>query len=271
MQNPHPFDAATHLSKTGPGEYSGHTHPRYDNMAGPYGGITAACLLNAVLEDARRIGDPVSMTVNLCAPVADGPFALSAVPRRSGKYIQHWAVELTQNGQLCTTASVICANRSESFHAHPGQMPQVPQPSGVPPLDLGDRMAWLRAYEFRFIEGIPDFKGLTGPGPHPARSVQYVADLPPRPLDYLSLTAIADSFILRIFKVRPAMVPMGTVSITTHFIATAAEIAAQGTTPVLGVVDSTRMTENFHDQTMQIWGKSGNLLASGNQLAWFKT
>ncbi len=43
-------------------------------MVGPYGGITAATVLNAVLQHPALLGEPVSLTVNFCAAVADGAF-----------------------------------------------------------------------------------------------------------------------------------------------------------------------------------------------------
>ena len=39
-------------------------------MVGPYGGITAATVLNAVLQHPALLGEPVSLTVNFCAAVA---------------------------------------------------------------------------------------------------------------------------------------------------------------------------------------------------------
>ena len=270
MTDLHPFDDATHLTQLGDGIYQGRTTPRYANMAGPYGGITAACLMRAVLIDPRLAGTPVSITVNLCAAVADGTFEMKVTQIRSGKYIQHWAVELTQGDRICTTASVITAVRGESFAHHPEMLPEVPPPGEVPISQATQRLPWLKAYDFRFVSGTPDFLARDTDAPLPARSIQYVADNPARPLDYAALTAIADSFLLRIFKVRPQYAPMGSVTITTHFIASPEEVAAQGSEPVLAIVDAARFNSNFHDQTMQIWGKDGTLLATGNQLVWFK-
>ncbi len=89
-------------------------------------------------------------------------------------------------------------------------------------------------------------------------------------LDYVSLAALGDSFLLRLFQVRGVIVPMGTVSLTTHFLATPDEIAAQGMAPLLGVADSQRFHGNFHDQQMQLWGRSGKLLATGTQVVWYR-
>jgi hypothetical protein len=53
----HPFDQAIALELQPDGHWLGHTSPAYANMVGPYGGITAAQMLNAVLLHPKRLGD----------------------------------------------------------------------------------------------------------------------------------------------------------------------------------------------------------------------
>jgi secreted PhoX family phosphatase len=71
----HPFDQAIALELQPDGHWLGHTSPAYANMVGPYGGITAAQMLNAVLLHPNRLGDPLALTVNYAAGVADGLYA----------------------------------------------------------------------------------------------------------------------------------------------------------------------------------------------------
>jgi hypothetical protein len=63
--------------------FHGHTSPAYANMVGPFGGITAAQALNAVLQHPQRQGDPVALTVNFCAALADGPICDVTAGRRA--------------------------------------------------------------------------------------------------------------------------------------------------------------------------------------------
>ena len=60
----HPLDDAVRLEPTGPGAYRGATSTAYWNMAGPFGGTTAAILMKAVLDHPQRRGRPVAQTVN---------------------------------------------------------------------------------------------------------------------------------------------------------------------------------------------------------------
>lgn len=267
----HIFDTATALTELDQGHLTGQTSTDYGNLVGPFGGILAANLMRAVLEDSRATGDPISITVNFCAAVSDGAFDITTKLVRAGKYVQHWSLELAQGEKICSTASIILAKRQVDFSHQTMDAPQITPPQDCPPLpEVASFSNWLNRYEFRFAEGPPP----TGAQPADAlaspRSALWIADKPDRPLDYLSLTALSDSFLLRLFHVRGTLVPMGTVSLTTHFIGTTAELAEQGTEPLLGIADAIRFHGNFHDQSMQLWSTSGKLLATGTQIVWFK-
>ncbi len=271
MPDPHPFDLATRLVPVGEGQFQGQTSAAYGNLVGPFGGVTSANLMQAVLLDARRAGDPISITVNFCAAIADGAFDIHSRLIRSGKYLQHWSLELHQGARICSTASIITAQRGGDFSHQPVTPPDVKAAADCAPLPgIPKFSSWLDRYDFRYIEGPPPMTGPPLGGLGQARSALWIRDEPKRALDYLSLTALSDSFLLRLFHVRCTMVPMGTVSLTTHFIASAPEVTAQGADPVLGVADALRFHGNFHDQNMQIWGGDGNLLATGTQMVWFK-
>ncbi len=104
MTDLHPLDQATRLERDG-NILRGATSPAYANMAGPFGGATAAALLNAVMIDERRLADPIALTVNFCGAIVDGGFEIEARLIRGGKNTQHWSVELSQNGAIAATAS----------------------------------------------------------------------------------------------------------------------------------------------------------------------
>ena len=151
----HPLDQATALTPAGERRATGRTSPHYWNMAGPFGGATAATLLRAVLEDEACIGDPLALTVNFCAPIVEGAFDIAWREVRAGKTTQHWAVELVQNGKVAASASIVCARRRETWTHRPGVMPAAPPADVVPPLDLQGRGGWLGRYKFRLAGGAP--------------------------------------------------------------------------------------------------------------------
>lgn len=265
---PHPFDTAIRLTPRAEHTFSGATSPAYANMVGPFGGITAAVMLAAPCRDPRRIGEPLALTVNYAAPVADGGFVVEATPVRTTRTTQHWTMLLRQGDGVAATASAVFAVRRDTWAAHELPMPAVPAADEVPPTLRQAPLAWPERYEFRFVAG--PWPELSGTEAGESLTRVWVRDQPPRPLDALSLAAIADVFYPRIFRRRGRFTPIGTVSITTYFHAAAAELAAQGARPVLGCAQGRRYAQGFFEQNAEVWGDAGVLLASSHQIVYFK-
>jgi acyl-CoA thioesterase len=269
----HPLDDATALVQTHPDAWSGTTSDAYWNFAGPFGGYVAALLMRAVLSDPRRLGPPVAQTVNFCGPLAKGAFTITASIARGGKATQHWTLALTQNGDTFATGSIVCANRRTTWAHTIVTPPVVPPADRISRLQPPPQLPWLKAYDFRFVEGGPKFgaPAATPAALGPSKTVLWMRDHPERALDYLSLSALSDCFILRLVQMRGGpMIPMGTVSMTTYVHASEDELTAQGTSPLLGIADAKRFHANFHDQQMEVWGTDGRLLATGVQTVWYK-
>lgn len=71
----HLFDEATRVT-AGDSRWQGRTSPDYWAFVGPFGGVTAATVLRALIQHPQIQGDPLAVTVNYCAPIAEGPFDL---------------------------------------------------------------------------------------------------------------------------------------------------------------------------------------------------
>src|SRR5690554_4159590 len=113
----HPLDEALALQSVAPGHYRASTHPGYANAVGPFGGVTAAQLLTAVLLHPDRLGEPVAQTVHFAAPVADGDFDISAQPLRTNRSTQHWLVQAHQGDSLVAMTTAVCAIRRDTWSA----------------------------------------------------------------------------------------------------------------------------------------------------------
>ena len=264
----HPFDQAIALELQPDGHWLGHTSPAYANMVGPYGGITAAQMLNAVLLHPKRLGDPLALTVNYAAGVADGPFVLQARPARTNRSTQHWVIELLQDGQSVITATAITAQRRDTWGADDEPMPTCPAPADVPSLRVAAPVVWFDRYET---------KPITGPLPvtwdgssQNSLSQLWVRDQPARPLDFASITALADIFFPRVWRRRATHVPAGTVSMTVYFHAGAAQLAATGTGFVLAQARAQAFRNGFFDQTAQLWNETGEMLVTSHQIVYYK-
>ncbi len=267
MTTSHPIDRATHIRRSGD-LLSADAPEDYWNMAGPFGGATAALLMRAVLEDARRIGEPVSITVNFCGAIARGPLALTVRPARTGKSVQHWIVELTQGDTSVATATAVTALRRPGWRFVNATMPAASPPANVPLLPQLGNIGWTTRYAMRFVQGAPVLeRDDNGRDP---RSVLWLSDNPARGLDFVSLTAMSDAFFVRILHARGDIPPVATVSMTTYFHATGETLAAHGDAPLLCVADTKLFDKGFFDQTAEMWSPAEGLIATTTQIVWFK-
>jgi acyl-CoA thioesterase len=264
----HAFDAAIALASLGEGDWQGHTSPAYANMIGPFGGVTAAQALNAVLQHPQRLGEPIAYTVNFAAALSDGAFLVHSRPARTTRSTQHWVIEVYQGERTVLTATAVTALRRETWGATEMPMPQVPRPTDVPPPGRAGRVEWINRYDMRFIEGglPPAWDGTHGS----SRTQLWVRDHPPRPLDFASLTALADVFFPRIWRRRATMTPIGTVSMTIYFHANQAQLQATGTGYLLGQAQAQAFRNGYFDQTAQLWNEAGDLLATSHQVVYYK-
>ncbi len=265
----HAFDEAVLLEPAGDGVWQGRTSAAYGNMIGPFGGMTAAQALNAVLLHPKRLGDPIALTVNFAAALSEGRFTVTARPARTNRSTQHWVIEMQQGGETVLTATAFFGLRRDTWSADEHSMPEVPVPAAVPRTQGMDRVEWVKRYEMRFVEGsIPS--EWNGQDQGTSRTRLWFRDNPPRPLDFASLTALSDVFFPRVWRRRPLLVPIGTVSMTIYFHADQALLKATGTGYLLGQTQAQAFRNGFFDQTAQLWNEAGELLVTTHQVVYYK-
>src|SRR3982074_3396158 len=194
-KTPHLCADATQVT-AGDSRWRGQTSEDYWAFVGPFGGVTAATMLRAILEHPQRSGDPLSLTVNFCAPIVQGAFDLDVRLIKANRSTQHWSVELTQGGaDVATFATAVFAARRPSWSHQPAQFPQVSpfeQTRSYPKSSL--KMSWVRQYDFRFVEGEPQLGGAPHAAPASAFSKLWIGDTTPRKIDVLSLMSMSDAF-----------------------------------------------------------------------------
>jgi acyl-CoA thioesterase len=266
----HAMDQAVALERVSENLVRGRTVEAWANMVGPFGGTTAATMLQAIIGHPERHGDPLSLTLNYAGPVAEGGFEIEVRPARTNRSNQHWWLEMRQGEQVVTTATAITGLRRETWSETEAGPPDVPAPEELAPAGSDRGVRWVDNYDMRFVTGGWESVegGLESPG---STTTMWIRDLPDRGLDYPALTAMCDSFFPRSFLRLGRPVPAGTVTLTIHYLATADEIAAQGTDFLLGSVHSHRFHGNYHDESARLWSRDGRLLATSNQLMYFKS
>jgi acyl-CoA thioesterase len=272
----HPLDKALDLvhSDIQAGCFTGATSPDYWNMVGPFGGTTAAVMLQAVLRHPDLLGEPVAVTVNYAAAVGEGAFEVLAVPVRTNRSTQHWTIQMSQAGadgkpHVTTTGTAVTAVRRETWGTSDLPMPEAPPPAAVERSSIGPaRAAWLGQYEMRPIIGsIPTRWDGSGEA---SETRMWIRDAEPRPLDFAALMALSDTFYPRVWLRRAKPVPIGTVSITTYFHTDGALLAGVGTGYLLGRATGQQFRNGYFDQAAQLWSEAGALLATSNQIVYFK-
>jgi acyl-CoA thioesterase len=265
----HAFDAAIALSPQGENSWRGHTSAPYANMIGPFGGVTASQAINAVMQHPQRLGEPVTLTVNFAAALADGEFEAIARPARTNRSTQHWIVEFRQAGETVLTATAVTAVRRDTWSPSNLPLPEVPRPLDVPASDRRGRVEWINRYEMRFVSG--GFPATwDGSDADHSRTQLWVRDSPPRPLDFASLTAMSDIFFPRIWLRRSTFTPLGTVTMSVYFHASEAELTAAGTGFLLGQAQGQAFHNGYFDHSAQLWSEAGDLLATSHQVVYFK-
>jgi acyl-CoA thioesterase len=267
----HPLDEATSLVPAADHRWTGHTSKNYWAFIGPFGGATAATLLRAALDHPERIGDPLALTVNYCAPIAEGELQIVARPAKTNRSTQHWTMELfQQDGDILATATAVFAKRRPGWSHEIASMPQAPAPEQVEQFPAAFSLPWVRQYDMRFVEGAPMIGKIPHVEPQSAKTVLWLRDAVARPLDALSLVSMSDAFFGRIFHILGVLVPFGTVSLTTYFHCGADDIPAAEGGWVLGCAGASVFRSGFGDQTAELWSPDGKLLATSVQTTYFR-
>ena len=125
--SPRPRTFSTTPRRSPPATAAGRARPATDYWAfvGPFGGCTAATILRALIDHPQRAGDPLSLTVNFCAPVAEGAFDLDVRLVKANRSSQHWCVEMTQGGgEVATLATAVFAERRPSWSHQQAAFPE---------------------------------------------------------------------------------------------------------------------------------------------------
>ena len=278
MSNPstaadHAFDRAMAMAPAGKNQYATRASKDYWNMVGPYGGITAAQMAQAVLQHPDRLGELVAITVNFAGAVGENPYVIEAIPARTNRSTQHWIITMREQdaeGQwhTTTTATAMTALARSTWSDDEYGMPQVPPSQQVERYTTDFRVEWLSRYSIRPLLG--SYPAEWNDAISPSLTRMWVSDEPPRPLDVAALTSLCDVFFPRIWLRRAKRVPIGTVSFTVYFHASAETLQKVGDQPVLAQAQGQGFRDGFFDQTAQIWAPDGSLLATSHQLVYYK-
>jgi len=267
----HLFDEAIDLKRIREGDdfvvFSGTAHPAFTNMIGPFGGWSAAILAKAMMVSAGEDMELVSITTDFMAGVEEGPIEIETRCDRAGRSTEFWSARLTGNdGQvLGTRATGILSRRRDTISWTEGQCPKVPDPESCERFEVP--MAWTKTLEIRNASH-QAFK-LNKPT-EDMNSSAWVRIDPPRTLDAAALVALADTPTPRLFLALGRPDVISTVSMTVYIHASKEDFAKTCDDYLLVDTDGARGHRGFYDQHARMWSRDGRLLATTQQIVWYK-
>jgi len=264
----HPFDQSLKFERISENSVAGSAPKPYWNMVGPFGGMTAAILLAAVEKHPNRIGEPLVLTVNFCAPVQDRDYVLTTRTMRSNRSTQHWHVEMTQSDgdeSTCVAqATIVMGVRRDGWSLQAMKAPDVIPADQCEARPGREGIAWFDRFDMRYVHN--PMKDASPETP----AMTWVRDNPVRTLDYLSLSNRCDALFPAIFAHRQKIDPIATVSFNVYFHTSADELKRIGEAHTLGVSRTNVHHNGFADSEAWMWAND-RLIATTQQLMWYRT
>lgn len=262
------FADSIELVPAGQNAWAGKIDPNYRGFGSQFGGWTGAALLKAAMLEPGANGSPLSLSVLFIEAIGEGPFEASTRLLRSGARLQFWRSELVQRDKVCAHAQATFGVRRETTRFTDALMPSPPAPDAEGLLQWAPPSGFGAQYDMRWITPPP--RSPKADPSLPASSLVWIRDRGARPVDVLQLAAMADLAPPRVIWKRESISGSATVSMTTHFHATLAELEKVGADFILSEVHCRRCEGGYFDHELKLWSRSGVLLATSEQVAAFR-
>jgi acyl-CoA thioesterase len=257
------------LTPVAPGRWTTFAGPEWSNPGGGLWGGYAIGLCVRVLEaEPEALGEPLSLTLTYIAPVPAGALDIRSRRLRQGGSIGAWEVELLQSGseQVGVHAIVTMARRPQTPPFAFATMPDAPPPESLPAPPVPSeamRHYGASALERRTLDGFP---------PQPGGDSRSLAWVRSRrgPLDKAVLGMITDNSAPRAMYALGPTIMTTTLSLTAYLHATAEELAEVGDDYILVECEGRVGGGGASDERSSYWRRDGKLLATSEQLAWYR-
>jgi acyl-CoA thioesterase len=262
------LETAAALKAAGDARWHGRADPAYEAINGMYGGMTAALLLKAVMSEPKIQGAPSAITVNFVRAVTPGDEVVIGTQLLGGsRSIQNWIAQLSPAGSsdISATAAVVTTVRRESDGFVQATMPEVPPPEDLevfyPPGTFGQQSPVRVALGASFD---------TGSDLGHTHSAAWVREVSGRAIDAVQVAYLCDNYAPRAFYLGKGPRPSATIAYSVYFVATSEEMAELGDDYTLLEAIGTRAAHSTVGSRVNLWARSGQLLATSEQLCWFK-
>jgi len=257
------------LTRLGPGRWRTHAGAMWSNPGGGLWGGYAIGLCIRVLEAEREaLGEPLSLTLAYAAALPSGDLDIRTRRLRQGGSVGVWEVEVTAAGseEVGVHGVVTMARRPDTPTFAFATMPDAPDPESLPSPDVPGEAArhyGASAFERRTMEGFPPTPGDS------SRSLAWVRSRH-APMDKALLGMVTDNSAPRAMYALGPQVMTTTLSLTAYLHATLADLAAVGNDFILVECEGRVGGGGASDERSSYWRRDGKLLATSEQLAWYR-
>ena len=256
------------LTAVAPGRWSTHAGEEWSNPGGGLWGGYAIGLAIRVLEaEPEAVGEALSLTVTYAAALPFGPLDIRTRRIRQGGSVGVWEVALMRAGteETGVHAIVTVAKRPNTPDFAFAKMPNVPAPDSIAPFEFGNApMRYgAHAFERRPVEGYPPEPGRGSRSLHwtRARGVG---------LDKALLGMVTDNAPPRVFYALGMGVRSTTLTLTAYLHATKEDLERVGEDFILVEYEGRVGNAGASDEYSRYWSRDGKLLATSEQLAWYR-
>ena len=257
------------LTPVAPGRWTTIAGPEWSNPGGGLWGGYAIGLCVRVLEaELEAVGEALSLTLTYAAGLPWGELDIRTRRLRQGGSIGVWEVEVLPAGsdQVGVHGVVTMARRPQTPDFAFARRPAAPDPESLPspePPDDARRHYGASAFERRTLEGFP---------PKPSGDSRSLAWVRSRrgPMDKALLGMITDNSAPRAMYALGPTIMTTTLSLTAYLHATVEELAEVGDDFILVECEGRVGGGGASDERSSYWRRDGKLLATSEQLAWYR-
>lgn len=249
---------------------------RWTTTAGPewlnpggglWGGYAIGLFIRVLEAEPEAVGEALSLTLTYAAALPSGPLEIRTRRLRQGGSIGVWELELLAAGsdQVGVHGMVTLARRPDTPPFAFARIPEAPAPESLPappspgaPLHYG-----ASAFERRTLEVFPPVAS------GDSRTLAWVRTRH-QPLDKAMLGMVTDNSAPRAMYALGRTINTTTLSLTVYLHATAEELAQVGHDFILIECEGRVGGGGASDERSSYWSRDGRLLATSEQLAWYR-
>ena len=256
------------LTTIAPGRWTTTAEALWRNPGGGlWGGYAIGLAIRVLESEPDVVGEPLSLTLTYAAALPAGPLDIRTRRLRQGGSVGVWEVEVLPGGseQVGVHAMATMARRPSTPPFAFATMPEAPDPLSLPEWSFGEPSQHYgsSAFERRTLEGFPP-----SPGGN-SRSLAWVRSRK-GPMDKAMLGMVTDHSPPRAMYALGRAVGTTTLSLTVYLHATAEELAEVGEDFILIECEGRVGSRGASDERSSYWSRSGKLLATSEQLAWYR-